>query len=404
MENKDTIYYDENTNSWAYVTKVINTKTLQISYEKRTGYLSAIDAATGMQKDMELYQKELTVLKKSSGIEFTFSEYLNYWFNEILSRYAAGNYHMVTGWAVYKVLIPAIHRTRDILLHQVTPAYLNEILKITVPICECAPVQARKILSMSLKDAIANGYIRTNPMDGVDKYPSKPTEIVQYKKEDLKLLLKAAKRDNNYLEILLGAFCGLRPGEVLGLRFSDISIEEKTLYVQRQYTRDYEIKTKNDEETYKTTARTMSIKPPKNLSSYRKIKIPDFILQELEIRKEQNKELFQRRIANAKVFGDYVCISRYGTIKSDGTILSALKRITQREGLPPLSAYDLRHLFATMLIENGVEIEQISKLMGHKSINTTIQTYIGILDSMDQTRNYIETNLDPMYAVGKREQ
>lgn len=405
MENKESLFYDASSNTWAYVTKFVDLKTFQIRYLQKDGFETMMQAAQSMQKDVSKFENDLKNLKKSAGMEFTFGEYLDYWFHNILSLYGSSNYRMVMGWAIYKILIPAIHQTKDVLLHQVTTTYLNELLKIAAPISPSAAPQARKVLGICIKDAIANGYIRSNPMLGVTQYRFEPPKIVSYKKEDLKKLLYAAQKDSNFLEILLSLCAGLRGGEVLGLRFTDFDMENKTVSIQRQYTRDYEIKIGKEGQSYQVLGKKASIKPPKSESSYRTIKLPDFLLREVEKRKQQNHELFKRKKELEKEYGEYVCISHFGKIKATGTVLSALKRITMQQGLPKLSVHDLRHLFGTMLIEEAkMDLETVSHIMGHKNVNTTLEIYIGILSSEEQTRAYIETNLNPMNAISKKEE
>ena len=57
-----------------------------------------------------------------------------------------------------------------------------------------------------------------------------------------------------------------------------------------------------------------------------------------------------------------------------------------RNGLPKISVHSLRHMFATILIEQGVPLVKISALLGHSSVNTTFESYC---DVMDENENII---------------
>ena len=58
--------------------------------------------------------------------------------------------------------------------------------------------------------------------------------LLQTSKSKIKILLQAASKDNWYLEILLGLFCGLRKGEIYGLKFSDFDLENRSVKISRQ--------------------------------------------------------------------------------------------------------------------------------------------------------------------------
>lgn len=65
---------------------------------------------------------------------------------------------------------------------------------------------------------------------------------------------------------------------------------------------------------------------------------------------------------------------------------TALTRLCMRNGLPKISVHSLRHMFATILIEQGVPLVKISALLGHSSVNTTFEYYC---DVMDENENII---------------
>ena len=65
---------------------------------------------------------------------------------------------------------------------------------------------------------------------------------------------------------------------------------------------------------------------------------------------------------------------------------TALNKISSRNGLPKITPHSLRHQYATILLENGVELVKISALLGHSSINTTYEYYC---DQMDENENII---------------
>ena len=87
----------------------------------------------------------------------------------------------------------------------------------------------------------------------------------------------------------------------------------------------------------------------------------------------------------------YVSISAMGKRKSRGTSAACLKRICNYAGVPAVSMHSLRHLFATLLLEEGTNLEYIARLMGHSSPMTTFNIYCGVFEAGNDTRDLLET-------------
>lgn len=121
-----------------------------------------------------------------------------------------------------------------------------------------------------------------------------------------------------------------------------------------------------------------------------------FIFDELEIRKKENEEIL--KLTENHEWAEYICLGVKGNIKSDGTYTEAIKRICKRNGLPHITMHGLRHMFATILIEQSVSLEKISKLMGHKSVATTFEIYCGIMEAKKEIAKTIDSVMDP--AIG----
>lgn len=62
----------------------------------------------------------------------------------------------------------------------------------------------------------------------------------------------------------------------------------------------------------------------------------------------------------------------------------ALKKLCMRNGLPAVTVHGLRHMFATILVEQGVPLAKISGLLGHSSVNTTFEYYCDVMDEKEK--------------------
>lgn len=198
-------------------------------------------------------------------------------------------------------------------------------------------------------------------------------------------------RDNWYLEILLGLFCGLRKGEIFALQFNDFNTDEHTLEINKQLVREGKV-TSNPNCGYSIENYSLKTKNPKTQNSYRKLRIPKIILEELEIRKE-----YIEKIKNNKNFIDngYISCQANGRPHSLSALNQYLSKLCQRNGLPPITVHGLRHMFATILIEREVPIAKISGLLGHNSIHTTFEFYCEIMDENEKIKAFMNNNFIP---------
>ena len=239
----------------------------------------------------------------------------------------------------------------------VTTKFLDDLIDECDGYSKCSAAMAYKVIHLALTDALNDGYLKNDPLPGVKKRYWNSPKITILTKEQVKIFLAAAKEYHSiYLEVLLALFCGLRKGEIMGLKYKDFDFLQHTVSINRQITRDYDVVIEEDR-TFKIATQRLSTKPPKSYSSYRTLIISAFIFDELEIRKKENEEIL--KLTENHEWAEYICLGVKGNIKSDGTYTEAIKRICKRNGLPHITMHGLRHMFATILIEQSVSLEKI---------------------------------------------
>ena len=141
---------------------------------------------------------------------------------------------------------------------------------------------------------------------------------------------------------------GLRRGELLGLKWSDIDLEHGSLRVQRQIARI-------DGEIVEA--------PLKTKNAYRTLPLS---ADAIDVLKTQEK-----KCGNSQ----YVFPSPTGGPISPDSVLHMLHRVLKRAGLPKVRFHDLRHTFATLALQNGVDIKTVSGMLGHFSAGFTLDIY-----------------------------
>ena len=374
-------------NSWMYVKRSVNMNNFTISYTQEGGFTTKKEAEKYQALDDAQYEIDLRRIKIIANMQYTFKEYIEYWAKNIFLSNTDTSTKTIGIWGIYHLILPNIRR--DVLLNYVSVDYVNEIIENCIPVCDSAGETAQKFMKRILRDAYEYGYFSKDIRSEIVPVKRKSPKIKLLNKNDLKKIVQeASKHPGYYFEILLGLFAGLRTGEIRGLRYGDFDAEKQTVRISRQYTTNYNLSDSNDHFEYTCY---MEEKKPKG-SSYRDLKIPASLFDVLEKLKAFNESIIKNCVSRGqeKIDTEYVSLSVYGTRKTKNTLLASIHRVCKYAGVQQISFHTLRHQFATMLLEKGVPLEEISKLLGHKSVLTTFNVYCGIMDADEDTRKVID--------------
>ena len=212
-----------------------------------------------------------------------------------------------------------------------------------------------QIISSALNLAKEQKLIYSNPAEACALPKVEHREMKTLPVEQLTSFLREAKETGVYEMYYIELATGLRRGELLGLKWDDIDMTNGTIRVQRQVARI-------DGEIVEA--------PLKTKNSYRIVSIG---ADAIEVLKEQRKKV-GREI-------EYVFLSPNGGPISPDSVLNMLHRVLKRAGLPKIRFHDLRHTFATLALQNGVDIKTVSGMLGHFSAGFTLDTYAHVTTS-----------------------
>ena len=245
------------------------------------------------------------------------------------------------------------------------------VLKIAKVVFNTALEYAEKhhIISKNFSDTVEFKVPHKQPYKTLNIDSSKVLTIPQ-----AKLLISKAKNTPIYFQIMFALLMGLRISEINGLKYSDVDFINRKIKVERQLGVDMK-KDKNKLKKKTYTKQEIKTKTP---NSVRWLDIPDMLFEEiLEQRKtyEKNKK---RRINDKKYpfyDGDYICCSTYGHSRSKSYHFQYFKKLLLENNLPNIHFHDLRHTFATILLQANFSAKAISQLLGHSSEIITVDVY-----------------------------
>lgn len=256
--------------------------------------------------------------------------------------------------------------------------------------------KAYQQLNQAFKIAMNKGYIMQNPMTNVIKPKSNKEDkivralTVEEQQGFTNWLVNKPVNEYKYRNVfLIQMYMGLRVGETLALSTHDIDLQNKKINIHRTLSTDERgnIIMGNKTKTY---------------SGKRILPIPDFlypyIIEQMQIANNQlnNEEKLLFKPYNSK----YV---RRSNVNNE------LKRILKNEfGITDISTHSLRHTFGTRCIESGMAPVVVQRLMGHKDIGITLNTYTSVFDKFKENeidkvnQYYLNENLtlnSPLKAI-----
>src|SRR5215217_5015682 len=294
--------------------------------------------------------------------KLTLGEYLSRWLTDSVKGTVRRSTFVRYESIVRRHISPTLGRLK---LNNLTPAHVRGLYRDKSESLSPRSVNYIHVtLHKALKQAVMDGLIPRNVTDAVKAPQVLRREVKPLTATQVRALLSAASGDPLEALYVVAVHTGLRQGELLGLKWSDVNLETSTLSVQRSLDTDG------------------TFNPPKRNKSRRTVKLTGQAVEALKShRARQNEE----RLCLGSLWEDHDLIfpNRLGKpMNADNLYHREFKPLLMKAGLSGFTFHSLRHTCATLLCSKNVNPKIVQEMMGHATISQTMDTYSHLMPGM----------------------
>ncbi len=303
------------------------------------------------------YNQNRNLLVQSNAMSLI--EFLNIWMN----NYVKYNCEETTTYGYKNILNKHIsHFFGGIELQKLQLGHIQQYYKHLMDEKNLSPNTVHKhhaLLRKALDYGLKQQLVYRNVADAVALPKRKRYEGKSYTKEQLIELLEKVKDTKLEVPIYLAVYLGLRREEIIGLKWKYVDFESRTLHI-------YEVRT--------SAGKAIITKAPKTEKSRRSLHINDDLYSLLKMHKVKQEEL-RNMLGSAYDNAGYVYSHENGKPYRVNSVTEQFKTFLEKQQLPKIRLHDLRHSFASVLYNEGMDLKSISEALGHSDIGTTNKIY-----------------------------
>jgi integrase len=346
----------------------------------------------GKRKRRDLYGKTKAEVQKKmrkeqsandagvvvSPAKTTVTQYLNFWFDSVTKVKASTKMR-------YRQLadLHVIPQVGNVALHKLAATHIDCVISA----CEKSGLGATTrrnvfaVLRKCLNDAVKRDLIAINPTSKVEAPSPLKKQHKIWTAAEAQKFLDHTKTHRLHPLFVLSIYTGMRQGEALSLQWGDIDWKRGRITIQRSLT---DVK-----------GRAVIGETAKTFAGIRTVDVPAAVMDALD--KHRGRMMIDSYPTSAT---SLVFVSRNGGVMDrNGLVKWTFKPQSKKAGVPIITWHQMRHSAATMLLESGVPITNVSKLLGHASPVITAMIYSHVTDGgMQQVAKAMESLLVPKEA------
>ncbi len=214
----------------------------------------------------------------------------------------------------------------------------------------------------ALQYAMRTDIIPSNPADKVELPKIQKYNPSFYTSDEVKGLLSEVVGTKLEIPVMIDCFYGFRRSEVIGLKWSAIDFEKKTITINHTITQSNGKLIIRDKTKNNSSRRSLPLEP-----------IVETFLLELKEKQEENKKLCGNSYNQEWL--EYICVDDCGNLIRPDYVTETFLKLLKKRKLKQIRFHDLRHTCASILLKNGANMKEIQAWLGHSTYNTTADIY-----------------------------
>ncbi|MCI9397865.1 MAG: site-specific integrase [Lachnospiraceae bacterium] len=232
------------------------------------------------------------------------------------------------------------------------------------------------VIGAALNMAVKLKMLSENPNRYTSIPKKKKYEAAVLNVEEVRRIVKEAKAEEIYPIVVTTVYTGMRKGEVMALKWENVDFQSRRIYIKNSLCR---IGADQPDEKGRRHAR-YEILEPKTKESIRMVPMVDEVYDALMLQKERQesdkqkyREIYMDQgLVFAEMCGDYLPQRQF---------MDKYHAFLRKYDITDIRFHDLRHTFATLLIESDVSMKVVQELLGHSSITTSMDIYTHVSDA-----------------------
>jgi integrase len=298
----------------------------------------------------------------------TMGEYLDRWLSNSVRGTVRESTYSRDKYLVTNHIKPSIGRVK---LKNVSALHLQGLYRerLDSGLSASTVQKIHHVLHKGLRQAVRWNLVPRNPADDVKAPTPMPKEMHPLSAHEARCLLEAAQDERLEALYVLAVHTGMRRGELLGLKWSDVDLENSRIGIRRTLTRT-------------DGGKRYTLGDPKTKRSHRTVRITPQAVEALR-RHLTNQMEEMERLGDIYIDQGLVFTTEVGTLINPSNLRQrSFTPLLERAGLPRIAFNDLRHTCASLLFQKNVHPKFVQELLGHASVAITIDTYSHMLPGM----------------------
>lgn len=324
---------------------------------KRIRHVITHKTKTGVkQKAIEFLKQQEQDTLPATGL--TVATYLRKWHNDSQYSWSA----RTTELYLHQIEKHIVCHLGSINLEDLKPHHVRSMVAAIAEQGKLSTAnKCRRLLYMAMKAAVESDQILKNPVNGVKPVKEEPRKITILEPQETRRFLTATTSHRLFAAFYTLVATGLRRGELLGLQWENVT--EDGLLIRS---------------ALKLVGNEPELGPLKTKKSNRFVSLSEDVLEVLAAHRER-QEIERRACYGSWTETGLVFTTKIGTPIHPRNFLHILQNEQEKAGVPKTSIHSFRHMNASLLITNDLDIKSISERLGHSSTSFTMDPYGHIL-------------------------